>query len=485
MSPELIISIILVYFSILIVIAYYTSKGATSETFFIANRNAPWYLVAFGMIGTSISGVTFISVPGAVGADSFSYFQMVLGYLPGYAFIALVLMPLYYRLNLISIYTYLEGRFGVNAYRTGAFFFLLSRTVGAAFRLFLAALVLHIGIFEPLGVPFWLNVVITISLIWVYTFKGGIKTIIWTDTLQTFFLISALLISVILIASQLDLGVGEMVTMVSDSDYSQIFFWDFNDKKNFFKQFLAGMFIAITMTGMDQDLMQKNLSCKNLKEAQKNMFSFCVVLVFVNFLFLTLGALLYTYAATKGIPLPTRSDDLYPLLALKLNSFGTLAAVFFLLGITASTYASADSALASLTTSFCIDFLDFKNRPEEQRLRLKFWVHIGFSFLLFLVILIFRALNNESIITAVFKAAGYTYGPLLGLFTFGLFTKVSIKDKFVPLVCVASPIICYVLSTNSVAWFDGYKFGNEMLVINGSITFLGLLLLKKKTSLAS
>ncbi|TAH22488.1 MAG: sodium:solute symporter [Cytophagales bacterium] len=479
MSPELIISIILVYFSLLIVIAYYTSKGATSETFFIANRNAPWYLVAFGMIGTSISGVTFISVPGAVGADSFSYFQMVLGYLPGYAFIALVLMPLYYRLNLISIYTYLEGRFGLNAYRTGAFFFLLSRTVGASFRLFLAALVLHIGVFEPLGVPFWLNVVITISLIWVYTFKGGIKTIIWTDTLQTFFLIFALIISVILIASQLDLGIGTMVSMVKESDYSQIFFWDFNDKKNFFKQFFAGMFIAITMTGMDQDLMQKNLSCKNLKEAQKNMLSFCIVLVFVNLLFLTLGALLYTYASTKGIPLPTRSDDLYPLLALKLNSFGTLAAVFFLLGITASTYASADSALASLTTSFCIDFLDFKNRPEEQRQRLKFWVHIGFSFLLFLVILIFKALNDESIINAVFKAAGYTYGPLLGLFTFGLFTKITIKDKFVPFVCVASPIICYILSSNSVAWFDGYKFGNEMLLINGSITFLGLLALKK------
>ena len=479
MSPIIITSIILVYFSLLIVIAYYTSKGANSETFFIANRNAPWYLVAFGMIGTSISGVTFISVPGAVGADSFSYFQMVLGYLPGYAFIALVLMPLYYRLNLISIYTYLEGRFGLNAYRTGAFFFLLSRTVGASFRLFLAALVLHLAIFQPLGFPFWLNVIITIGLIWVYTFKGGIKTIIWTDTLQTFFLIAALIISVILIASQLDLGMGEMISTVYNSDYSNIFFWDFNDKKNFFKQFLAGMFIAITMTGMDQDLMQKNLSCKNLKEAQKNMLSFCIVLVFVNILFLTLGALLYMFATSKGIPIPERSDDLYPLLALKMSSFGTLAAVFFLLGITASTYASADSALASLTTSFCIDFLNFKNRPEEERQRLKFWVHIGFSVLLFLVILIFKALNDDSVINAVFKAAGYTYGPLLGLFTFGLFTKVSVKDKFVPLVCVASPIICYILSSNSATWFGGYKFGNEMLLINGGITFLGLLVLKK------
>ncbi|MCU0392880.1 MAG: sodium:solute symporter [Thermoflexibacter sp.] len=479
MSPELIISIIAVYFSMLIIIAYYTSKGATTETFFIANRNAPWYLVAFGMIGASISGVTFISVPGAVGADKFSYFQMVLGYLPGYAFIALVLMPLYYRLNLISIYTYLEERFGKKAYRTGAFFFLLSRTVGASFRLFLAALVLHLGIFEPLGVPFWLNVIITIALIWVYTFKGGIKTIIWTDTLQTFFLVSALIISVILIASQLNLSVGALISTVNESEYSQVFFGDFDDKRNFFKQFFAGMFIAITMTGLDQDLMQKNLSCKNLGEAQKNMFSFCVVLVFVNWLFLTLGALLYIYAKEKGIALPERSDELYPLLALKMNSFGTFAAVFFLLGITASTYASADSALASLTTSFCIDFLDFKNRPEEERQKLKFWVHIGFSFLLFLVILIFRALNDESVINAVFKAAGYTYGPLLGLFAFGLFTKISIKDRFVPLVCVLSPIICYVLNLYSAQLFDGYKFGNEMLLINGGITFLGLLLLKK------
>jgi SSS family transporter len=479
MSPELIISIIAVYFSMLIIIAYYTSKGATTETFFIANRNAPWYLVAFGMIGASISGVTFISVPGAVGADKFSYFQMVLGYLPGYAFIALVLMPLYYRLNLISIYTYLEERFGKKAYRTGAFFFLLSRTVGASFRLFLAALVLHLGIFEPLGVPFWLNVIITIALIWVYTFKGGIKTIIWTDTLQTFFLVSALIISVILIASQLNLSVGALISTVNESEYSQVFFGDFDDKRNFFKQFFAGMFIAITMTGLDQDLMQKNLSCKNLGEAQKNMFSFCVVLVFVNWLFLTLGALLYIYAKEKGIALPERSDELYPLLALKMSSFGTFAAVFFLLGITASTYASADSALAALTTSFCIDFLDFKNRPEQERQKLKFWVHIGFSFLLFLVILIFRALNDESVINAVFKAAGYTYGPLLGLFAFGLFTKISIKDRFVPLVCVLSPIICYVLNLYSAQLFDGYKFGNEMLLINGGITFLGLLLLKK------
>jgi SSS family transporter len=479
MSPELIVSIIAVYFLVLIIIAYYTSKGADTETFFIANRNAPWYLVAFGMIGASISGVTFISVPGAVGADKFSYFQMVLGYLPGYAFIALVLMPLYYRLNLISIYTYLDERFGLNAYRTGAFFFLLSRTVGAAFRLFLAALVLHLGIFAPLGVPFWLNVIITIGLIWVYTFKGGIKTIIWTDTLQTFFLVSALIISVVLIASQLNLGVGELITTVQHSDYSQIFFWEMNDKKNFFKQFLAGTFIAITMTGLDQDLMQKNLSCKNLKEAQRNMFSFCVVLVFVNLLFLTLGALLYMYAQEKGIALPERSDELYPLLALKLSSFGTLAAVFFLLGIIASTYASADSALASLTTSFCIDFLDFKNRKEEQRQKIKFWVHLSFSFLLFLVILIFKALNDESVINAVFKAAGYTYGPLLGLFAFGLFTRWKVRDKFVPFVCVASPLLCYLLNLYSADLFGGYKFGNEMLLINGGLTFLGLLALKK------
>lgn len=479
MSPSLVFTVIALYFAALIVIAYFTSKGSNSESFFTADKKASWYVVAFGMIGASLSGVTFISVPGDVGTAQFSYFQMVLGYLAGYAVIGLVLMPLYYRLNLVSIYTYLEQRFGFWSYKTGSSFFLLSRTIGSAFRLYLVAAVLQIGIFEPLGVPFFVNVLITIALIWVYTFKGGMKTIIWTDTFQTFFLVSAVAISVILIAQKLDLDFFSLISTVKESKYSQIFFWDWQDKKYFFKQFFAGMFIAITMTGLDQDLMQKNLACKNIKEAQKNMLSFAIVLVLVNFLFITLGALLYIYAQTKGIAIPERPDYLYPTLALDLH-FGTVAAIFFLLGITASSYASADSALASLTTAFCIDFLDFAKRQETDRQRLKFWVHLGFSFLLFFVILIFQAINKASVITAVFKAAGYTYGPLLGLFAFGLFTNYAVKDRYVPIVCVLSPIICYVLNENSEELFGGYKFGFELLLINGLLTFVGLWLLRRK-----
>jgi Na+/proline symporter len=323
------------------------------------------------------------------------------------------------------------------------------------------------------------NVLITIALIWVYTFKGGMKTIIWTDTFQTFFLVSAVAISVILIAKQLNLDFTSLVTTVENSNYSQIFFWDWRDDKYFFKQFFAGMFIAITMTGLDQDLMQKNLSCKNIGEAQKNMFWFSTVLIFVNFLFLTLGALLYIYANSKGIAIPAKTDQLYPMLALQ-QHFGQITAIFFLLGIIASSYASADSALASLTTAFCIDFLDFAKREEAERQRLKFWVHLGFSFLLFVVIMIFQIINDESVIKAVFRVAGYTYGPLLGLFAFGLFTKITIKDNFVPYVCVTSPFICYLLATNSEMLLNGYKFGNELLIINGLITFIGLWLLKKK-----
>ncbi len=479
MSPILVLTIIVIYFSMLMAVAWYTSRGATTNTFFTADKSASWYLVAFGMIGTSLSGVTFISVPGAVGKQAFSYFQMVLGYLPGYAFIAFVLMPLYYRLNLVSIYTYLEERFGFWSYKTGSFFFILSRSIGSAFRLYLAALVLQLGIFEHWGVPFEINVMVTIVLIWIYTFKGGIKTIIFTDAFQTFFLVNALIVSVFLIAGELNLDFMGLVKSVEQSPYSRIFFWDWNDDKNFFKQFLAGTFIAITMTGMDQDLMQKNLTCKNLRDAQKNMFSFCVVLVFVNFLFLTLGSLLYAYANSRGIEIPAKTDNLYPMLAL--NYFGLPVAVFFLLGITASSYASADSALASLTTAFCVDFLNFKNRSDEaEKARLKLWVHVGFSALLYFIILIFKWINDDAVINAVFKVAGYTYGPLLGLFTLGLFTKVKVQDWAVPFVCVASPVICYILNVNSEVWFNGFKFGFELLVVNGAITFLGLLLFSRR-----
>lgn len=484
MSPSIIFTIIALYFSALILIAYFTSKGSNSENFFTADKKAPWFIVAFGMIGASLSGVTFISIPGEVGTAQFSYFQMVLGYLAGYLVIGLVLMPLYYRLNLISIYTYLEHRFGFWSYKTGSFFFLLSRTIGSAFRLYLVAAVLDLTIFADLGIPFSVNVLITIALIWIYTFKGGMKTIIWTDTFQTFFLISAVVISVVLIAQKLDLDVPNLITTVKNSNYSQIFFWEWRDDKFFFKQFFAGMFIAITMTGLDQDLMQKNLACKNIAEAQKNMFSFSIVLVIVNFLFITLGALLYIYANSENIAIPAKTDQLYPLLALKLGSFGVIAATFFLLGIIASSYASADSALASLTTAFCIDFLDFVSKEEAERQRLKFWVHIGFSLLLFVVIMIFQAINDASVIKAVFKVAGYTYGPLLGLFAFGLFTKIAVKDKFVPIICVFSPCLCYFLNVNSVNLLNGYKFGFELLILNGCITFLGLWLIRIKKNVS-
>lgn len=432
------------------------------------------------MIGTSLSGVTFISVPGEVGGNCFAYFQLVMGYLVGYTFIALVLMPIYYKLNLVSIYTYLEKRFGTYTYKTGSFFFLLSRTIGASFRLFLAADVLQLMIFKQMGVPFELTVFITVGLIWIYTFKGGIKTIVWTDSFQTIFLIGSLILTVITIKNQLGWSVGDLITNVGESSYSKIFFWNVNDNKFFIKQFISGAFIAIVMTGLDQDLMQKNLTCKNIGEAQKNMFTFTVILVFVNFLFLTLGALLYLFVQQKGITPPAKTDELFPYLAF--NFFGTPAAILFLLGIIASTYASADSALASLTTAFCIDFLYFDKRTNEKNRReLKFYVHLGFSLLLLLVIIIFKYSNDQAVVSSVFKAAGYTYGPLLGLFFFGLFTKMQVKDRFVPIVCFASPVICYILNQNSQAWLGGYKIGFEILLINGLLTFLGMWMLRRSS----
>jgi Na+/proline symporter len=477
MNPYISLVILIIYFGMLITVSVYTSRGADTNTFFTANRQSPWYLVAFGMIGTSLSGVTFISVPGAVANIQFSYFQVVIGYILGYLVIGTVLMPLYYRLNLISIYSYLEQRFGFWSYKTGSGFFLLSRTVGSAVRLYIAAQVLQLALFKPLGIPFEVAVAITIFLIWIYTFKGGVKTIIITDTLQTFFLITAVILTIILVSRELNLnGVSEIWNTVQESKYSQIFYWDANDPKNFFKQFFAGAFIAIVMTGLDQDLMQKNLTCKNIGEAQKNMFWFTIVLVIVNFLFLSLGALLYVYAEAQGIPATAKTDDFYPMLAL--NHLGIVVGITFLLGITAATYASSDSALTALTTAFCIDFMNIEKRPEEKRSSIKFWVHVGFSVVFYVVILIFNRLNSKEVITAVFDLAGYTYGPLLGLFSYGALTKRSVNDRFVPFVCIAAPIITYIINLNSVAWFGGYQFGFERLIINGLITFAGLYLLK-------
>lgn len=478
MNPTLIISIISGYFLLLIIIARITSKGADSVTFFTANKQSPWYLVAFGMIGASLSGVTFISVPGEVGNSFFSYFQVVLGYLVGYFVIATVLMPLYYRLNLVSIYGYLEQRFGFWSYKTGSFFFLLSRTIGASFRLFLVAGVLQIAIFDSLGIPFWVSVLITILLIWVYTFQGGIKTIVWTDTLQTFFMLSAVVITIYLITKEMGIGIGEAFNQIKESEYSKTFFFDWNDKKDFFKQFISGAFIAIVMTGLDQDMMQKNLTCKTLKDAQKNVFWFSVVLVIANLLFLGLGALLYLYAGQNGIEIPARTDGLYPLIAL--NHLSTFAGVVFLLGIVAAAYSSADSALTALTTAFCVDFLNFEKKEESLKKPIRLKVHIGFSVLLFVVILIFNAINDSSVINSIFKVAGYTYGPLLGLFSFGMITKLKVRDQWVLPVCLAAPAISYVVDINSAAWFNGFQFGFFILIFNGALTFLGMLMIVRR-----
>ena len=480
MSVQLAGGILAIYFGLLLVISYITSRGADTNDFFTANRQSPWWLVAFGMIGTSISGLTFISVPGAVGKTYFTYYQVILGHSLGYLTIALVLMPLYYRLNLISIYGYLEKRFGFWAYKTGSAFFLLSRTIGSAARLYLAVNVLQIAIFEPIGVPFVLTVFISIALIWLYTHRGGVKTIIWTDTLQTLFLLVALFITIVLVGQQMHMGIGDMIQTIQKSPYSHMFEWDWKNPHFFGKDFLAGVFIAIVMTGLDQDLMQKNLTCKSIGEAQKNMFWFYWVLLFINLLFLALGALLYIYAQANQIAIPAKTDELYPLLALGGN-FGTLAAVTFLLGIIAASYASSDSALTALTTSFCIDFLRIEKFQEAKREKIKHRVHIGFSILFFIVIGLFHVFNNQELIGAVFNLAGYTYGPLLGLFAFGLFTKTSIKDRYVPFVCVASPIITFVLETQTQPIFGGFGFAK--LILNGAICYLLLWSIREKAKI--
>ena len=475
--PLTIAIVVLGYFALLIGISFLTSRNSQATDFYTANRSSKWYLVAFGMIGASLSGVTFISVPGEVANSNFYYFQVVLGYLVGYWVIAKILLPLYYKLNLVSIYTYLEQRFGFWSYKSGAFFFLISRIIGASFRLFLVASVLQIAFFEPLGLPFWASVLTTIILIWLYTFRGGIKTIVWTDTLQTTFMLLAVVVSIFFIKNELSWTWTELTSNVFQDSRSTIFNWDWKSGRNFFKQFFSGAFIAIVMTGLDQDMMQKNLTCKNIGEAQKNVFWFCVILVIVNFLFLSLGVLLYQYAEISQIAIPERSDNLFPFLAV--NNFSTFGTVTFLLGITAAAYSSADSALTALTTSFCVDFLGFKKENFGKRKKLRIGIHFGFSLVLFFTILIFQAINDQSVINSIFTAAGYTYGPLLGLFAFGIFTKWDVKDKYVPFISIASPLLSYLINLNSESLLGGYKFGFEILILNGLIMFLGLLFVRK------
>ena len=470
MSPFLVGLIILGYFLLLIIVSSIASTKIRDGDFYTANRNSKWYLVAFGMIGTSLSGVTFISVPGEVGNSNFYYFQVVLGYLLGYLVIARVLLPIYYRLNLVSIYTYLDQRFGFWSYKSGAFFFLVSRTVGASFRLFLVAAVLQITFFDAFDLPFWTSVLSTILLIWIYTFRGGIKAIVLTDTFQTAFMLIAVVASILFIRNE---WAGNFLA----DPRTTVFNWEWQDSHNFFKQFFSGAFIAIVMTGLDQDMMQKNLTCRNIGEAQKNILLFCIILLIVNFLFLSLGVLLYQFAEAHSIPVPKRTDHLFPIIAI--NKFPTLGAVMFLLGIAAAAYSSADSALTSLTTSFCVDFLGFKPENYSKNRQLRIGVHFSFSILLFVVVQVFQTISDQSVISSIFIAAGYTYGPLLGLFAFGILTKLRLKDRWVPFVCIVSPVLSYMIDRNSEVWLSGYTFGFELLILNGLLTFIGLLLIRR------
>lgn len=485
-SPQIILLIIGLYFLMLITVAYFTGKKSSNESFFLAGRKSPWFLVAFGMIGASLSGVTFISIPGVVGKEgvneNFAYMQLVFGYLLGYIVIANVLLPLYYRLNLTSIYEYMLKRFGFYSYKTSAFYFLVSKIIGSAFRLFLVAIVLQKFLMEPMGISFPVTLAATILLIWVYTFRGGIKTIVITDTIQTTALISAVILTIIFIGKEMGMGIFDMVETLKDSKYTKIFYFEngWDNPNYFFKQFFSGALIAIVMTGMDQDMMQKNLSCKTIGEAKKNMYSFSIILVFVNLLFLSLGALLYIFAENKGITLPSKSDLLYPTIALQY--LPPAVGIVFIVGIIAAAYSSADSALTGLTTSFCIDFLDCNKSDKTEKVKKKqrMIVHIGFSIVLFFVIIVFNILNNDAVINGLFKAAGYTYGPILGLFTFGLTNNRSVKDKWVIVIALLAPILSYVIDVNSKEWFNGFTFGFFILALNGLLTYLGLLLISNK-----
>ena len=485
MNSFLILILLLSYFLVLILISYLTSKNDSNQDFFKAGKQSPWYLVAFGMIGASLSGVTFISVPGWVEASQFSYFQVVLGYMVGYFVVAFVLLPVYYKLNLTSIYEYLFHRFGFVSHKTGAFFFFVSRVLGAAFRLYLVAIVLQQFIFDEWNVPFEITVIISILLIWIYTFRGGIKTIVWTDTLQTVFMITAVILSIYFITESLDWTFSEFLVSEELKAYSTIFNTDsILDKGYFLKSFFGGVFITICMTGLDQDMMQKNLSCKSLKDAQKNMLSFSIVLTLVTFLFLLLGALLFIYAKRNNIEIPLldgqpKTDLLFPEIALN-SGLGITLGITFILGLIAAAYSSADSALTSLTTSFCVDILDMSGKSEKAQKSIRKKTHIGMSLLLVLVIISFKYILNSNVIDSLLTVAGYTYGPLLGMFAFGIFTDYKIKDKFVWIVALASVTIVFMLGKIPADDLGGYVIGYELLPINGLLTFIGLILIRRK-----
>ncbi len=486
MKPIYILSLIAIYFCILLLIAYLTGKSDSNETFFKANKKSPWYVVAFGMIGASLSGVTFISVPGWVQSSQFSYLQIVIGYLFGYFVIAYLLIPIYYKLQITSIYEFLKQRFGTTSHKTGALFFFISRVLVASFRLFLVASVLQYFIFDAWKIPFEITVILSILLIWTYTFKGGIKTIVWTDTFQTLFMLVAVCATIYIILTKLNWSVSDIFTSEEFNKYSKILFLeDFNDKKHVIKSFLGGMFIAIAMTGLDQDMMQKNLTCKNTKEAQWNVISLGFILILVNFVFLTLGALLFIYAEKFGIAIPVingslKTDLLYPEIALN-GDLGITISIVFILGLIAAAYSSADSALTSLTTSYCIDILDIENREKSKQKSIRKKVHIAISILLVLVIISFRYFLEDNIISSLLQIVSFTYGPLLGLFAFGIFTKHAIEDKYVWIIALLSVIISYFINSYSIQILNGYAFGFELIILNGLLTFIGLYLIRKPT----
>jgi Na+/proline symporter len=497
MSPQILFTFVLGYFALLLGVAWYTSRNSNNDSFFIGNRNSNWMLVAFGMIGTSLSGVTFVSVPGGVGSGNFYYFQIVLGYLLGYLVIAFVLLPLYYRMNLTSIYTYLERRFGINAHKAGAFFFILSRTVGATARLYLVISVLQIFIFNKMGIPFEATALVILLLILLYTFEGGVKTIIYTDTLQTTGMLVGLVVCIIVIIKALGTDFGGAMSMMSDKGYTQIFNWDVKAGSYVWKHIIGGMFIAIAMTGLDQEMMQKNISVKNLKDSQKNMMTFTAVLMVVNFLFLVLGGVLYLYAGSKGIAVPP--DDLFATIALS-DAFSGTIGIIFIIALISALFPSVDGAITSLTSCFCIDILGInkKEGTEKEKKRTRLRVHFTFAFVFFLMVLLFKAINDKLIIDFILKFAGITYGPLLGLFGFGILTKRTINNKLIWTVCIIAPLLALGLDMlSNPAWYEaklhvhlglsslsesifhGYKIGNELILINGLFTFAGLWMISK------
>jgi SSS family transporter len=469
MTPSQILFALIGYFLILITISWITSKNNDETSFYTGNRKSPWFLVAFGMIGASLSGVTFLSVPGWVANSHFGYLQTVLGYMVGYLIIAQILIPLYYRQNLTSIYTYLENRFGENSYKTGAAYFILSRIIGASFRLFLVAGVLHTFVFDPFGIPFWGAVAITIILIFLYTSKSGIKTVVYTDTLQTTFLIAAVILTLIFMINDLNWSLGDTVSNLVNDPNTQIFHWDGNSSNVFWKQFLGGVFIALAMTGLDQDMMQKNLSINSIRNAQKNIYIQMALFIVINVIFLSLGALLYNYVDVKELDFVGKSDELFSFVAMQHAT--PIVSVAFIIGLVAAAYSSADSALTALTTSFCVDFLGYE-RSKPTDIKKRRWVHIGFAFILFITILIFNAINNEAVIKELFRAAGFTYGPLLGLFSFGILTKNKINDKYVVVITLISILLTGIYFYGVPMLVERFEAGFELIIINGFFTYI-------------